>query len=453
MTIEQALQGAKCIHFVGVGGSGIFPIVQILHGRGFKIQGSDNNPGDITSTEQAMGIKVMSGHSSQNIDGADVVIYSAAIMKDNPELLAARDSGIPVFRRCEALGYLTKLYENSICVGGTHGKTTTTAILTHMLVGAGYDPGAVIGGKLPSIGGYGRAGSSDIMTCESCEFTDTFLHLFPAISVVLNIGEDHLDYFGSLENIISSFSRFMSLASKFVIINEGDENSHKAAEGILKPKITFGFSSNSDYYPENIKAPSPSSWIFDLMHKGRYLVTLNLNVPGRHNILNALAACSAALQVGMKPEELAATIPSFTGAGRRFEIIGQTRGITIADDYAHHPTEIRATLETAMQMGYKTVWAVFQPFTYSRTSFLLDGFAESLAMADRVVMSEIMGGREHNTFSIHTKDLSEKIPGSEWFSSFEEIANHVMSRAQSGDLVITLGCGDIYKCAKMMLLK
>lgn len=451
MTLDAALAGAKKLHFIGIGGSGMFPIVQIFLSQGYTIQGSDNNPGDTITLEESMGVQVMMGHSAENIAGADVVIYSAAIMSDNPELVAAAKKNIPCFERSEVLGYITSRFDDCVCISGTHGKTTTTAMLTYMLVRAGLDPSAVIGGKLPLIGGNGRAGNSGIMTCEACEFVDTFLHLSPDIAVILNIDSDHLDYFGTLENIIQSFHRFAALATKCVIVNGDDPNSLKAVEGLDKRIITFGFSPGNDYSARDITPLPPTGTRFTLVRGNKALTELTINVPGRHNLLNALAACAAALEVGAAPEQLRETLSGFTGAGRRFEILGNPRGITIADDYAHHPAEIKATLEVAMQMGYKRVWAVFQPFTYSRTSLLLDEFADALSIADRVVMSEIMGGREYNTYNIYTKDLAKKIPDSVWFDTFEEIAAYVMSQADDGDLVLTMGCGDVYKCAKMML--
>jgi len=453
MTLEENLAGAKCLHFIGIGGSGMFPIVQIFVDKGYQIQGSDNNPSDTISLEEEMGIRVMMGHRAENIDGADLIVYSAAIMQDNPELVAARERGILAVERSEVLGYITRQYDNCVCVSGTHGKTTTTALLTYILVRAGLDPTAVIGGKLPLIGGNGRGGKSNIMTCEACEFVDTFLHLSPDIGVILNIDADHLDYFGTLENIIKSFRKFSEMATKCLIVNGDDKNSLLAVEGISKRVITFGFGERNDYRAENIITASPTETQFDLMYQGRKLETLTLHIPGRHNLLNALAACAAALEVGATPAQLAETLPGFTGAGRRFEILGKPGGITIADDYAHHPAELAATLMVAMDMGYNNVWAVFQPFTFSRTALLLDDFAEALAIADRVVISEIMGAREVNTYNIFTEDLAKKIDGSLWFKTFDEIADYVASNAQEGDLVLTLGCGDIYKCAKLMLRK
>ncbi len=452
--LGKLLEQKRRIHLIGIGGSGMFPLVQILHGMGHQLQGSDNNPGDTIDTEREMGVTVFMGHKAHQVEGADLVIYSAAIMKDNPELVAAGEQGIPVFERSVVLGWLTRQYSSCICVAGTHGKTTVTAMLTQILVGAKLDPTVVIGGKLPLIHGSGRAGNSEIMAVEACEFVDTFLHLSPDIAVILNVDADHLDYFGTLENVIKSFHKFADLATRTVIYNGDDANTRKVMEGLAgKELISFGLEEGNDYTAQNIRVLDPTHTLFDLVYKGKTLTEIKLCVPGRHNLLNALAACASAMAVGATPEQLANTVPGFGGAGRRFEILGKVRGITIADDYAHHPAELTATLNVATQMGYNKVWAVFQPFTYSRTKLLLDDFAQALKIPQRVVMSEIMGGREHNTWNIYTRDLAEKVPGSVWFETFEEIADYVMAHAQPGDLVLTLGCGDVYKCAKMMLKK
>lgn len=453
MLNEKTLHSAPRLHFVGIGGSGMFPIVQILHSKGFKITGSDNNESDTLELEREMGLDVTVGHDAENVEGANMLIYSAAINRNNPELAAARKMKIPVVKRADILGFITGQYSHCVCVSGTHGKTTTAAMLTQLLLEAGLDPTAVIGGKLPLIGGNGRAGNSDIMVCEACEFNDTFLKLAPNVSIILNIDEDHLDYFKTLENIIASFRKFAEKTTKTLIVNGDDQNSLQAILGLTKKKklITFGFGNGNDYYPDKITSPSPTQSAFILMHNGKKVAKLKLNVPGRHNILNAVAACAAALESGVTPAQLTKYLPNFKGAGRRFEILGQKNGATIADDYAHHPAELKATLNVAKDMGYKNVWAVFQPFTYSRTAILLHEFADALRVADHVVMSEIMGAREENTYNIYTKDLAELIPGSVWFPGFEEIAKYVMEHAEQGDLVITLGCGDVYKCAKMML--
>ncbi|MBC8584120.1 UDP-N-acetylmuramate--L-alanine ligase [Youxingia wuxianensis] len=451
---ENILKNARRIHFIGIGGSGMFPIVQILHTKGYHITGSDNNETDTLKTEREMGIEIFLGHNPENVKGADLVVYTAAIMKDNPELCAALESGIPTIERSIMLGYLTTKYSDCICVCGTHGKTTTTAMLTQMLLGAGLDPTAVIGGKLPAIGGSGRVGKSDIMVCEACEFVDTFLKLSPDAAVILNIDADHLDYFGTLENIIKSFHKFAQMATKAIIVNGDDSNSMKALEGVTEKEIiTFGWSEKNDYYPVNILNLQGAQSTFELMYRGKLLQKMTLHVPGRHNILNAVAACAGAIYAGVSPEQAAEHLEKFRGAGRRFEVLGQVRGVTIADDYAHHPAELAVTLKTAKEMKFRKVWAVFQPFTYSRTYMLMDDFAKALSIADHVVMSEIMGSREKNTYGVYTSHLAEKIPGSVWFPEFEEIADYVMKNAQEGDLVITLGCGDVYKCAKLMLNK
>ena len=449
---EQQLSGMKHIHFVGVGGSGIFPIVQIMLAQGFHITGSDNNPGDTIEQERALGVSVTIGHSAENVGDADAVIYSAAIHDDNVELVYAREHGIPTVERSEMLGLLTRRYSNCVCISGTHGKTTTTSMTTQILLESGLDPSAVIGGKLPAIGGSGRAGKSQAMVVEACEFVDTFLHLAPDIAVILNIDEDHLDYFKTLDNLIHSFHRFAQLAGRAVIYNGDDANTRKALEGIEgKELLSYGLSKANDYYPENIVWNDGSHCAFDLCFRGRALASLTLSIPGHHNVLNAVAACAAALAAGARPEQLSKGLAAFHGVGRRFEILGKIGGVTIADDYAHHPAELRATLTAAKELDFGEVWAVFQPFTYSRTKLLMDDFAAALPIADHVVMSAIMGSRETDTLGISTEDLAQRIPGSVWFETFDEIADYVLSNAKPGDLVITLGCGDVYKCAKQML--
>lgn len=444
------LKGKQHIHFIGIGGSGMYPLVQILAAAGYHITGSDNNPTDTVDAERKLGISVTIGQKPENIEGADLIVYTAAILPDNPELVAAKASGVPMLERAELLGLLSENYADCIAVSGTHGKTTTTSMITQVLMGAGKDPTAVIGGKLPIIGGSGRAGQSEIMVCEACEFSDHYQHIAPGYAVILNVDADHLDYFGTLENIIASFRRFASKASKAIIANLDDANTMKAVEGLPVRIITFGHTSEADYYPENIRV-SEGCTVYDLMSGGRKLTEVVLNIPGVHNVSNSLAAAAACFEQGVTPEEFARELEGFHGAKRRFEIHGENMGITIADDYAHHPRELEVTLQAAKTMHYNEVWAVFQPFTYSRTKMLMDDFARVLPIADHVVMSEIMGSREVNTYGVYTKDLADKIPGSVWFNTFEEITEYVMNHARPGDLVITLGCGDVNKCAKMMM--
>lgn len=451
MTVdENLLKTRKHIHFIGIGGSGMFPMVQILHSEGFYITGSDNNETETTKIERKMGIPVTLGQAAENIEGADLIVYTAAIMSDNPELIAAKASGVPCLERSDMLGLLTRRYSKAVCVAGTHGKTTTSAMIAQTLLEGGFDPSAFIGGKVKALGGSGRAGKSDIFVVEACEFVDTFLKLSNDISVILNIDNDHLDYFGSIENSIKSFRKFASNSTGPVIVNGDDANTMKAVDGLDKEIITFGWSNKNDYYAADVRFLGGAKSGYTLMHHGKPICEIRLSIPGKHNILNSMACAAVCLYLGMNPDEMAEHIDKFPGAGRRFEILGEVNGVTIADDYAHHPTEIAATLKAAKEMDFHEVWAVFQPFTYSRTALLMDDFVTALSVADHVVMSEIMGSREKNTYNVYTKDLAEKIPGSVWFNTFKEMADYTMSHAKPGDLVITLGCGDVYKCAYIM---
>lgn len=452
-TIDQLLAQVKTVHFIGIGGSGMCPLAEILLSWGYTVQGSDNNPGDNIDHLRSLGVKVILGQKAENLAGADLIVYTAAILPDNPELLAAKNGDIPAFERAKLFGAITRRYKNCIGVCGTHGKTTTTSMLTQILLTAGKDPGAVIGGVLPMIGSHGRAGSADTLVCEACEYKDHYLDLSPSVAVILNVDEDHLEYFKNLDNIIASFRKFSALTSRTLIYNGDDANTVRAVEGLDKEKLTFGLDSKNDYSAANITFERGAFAGFDVVFRGETVAHLQLRIPGKHHIYNALAAFAAAVNAGVSFADCETGIATFTGAGRRFEILAEIGGITIADDYAHHPNELEATLSAVMQMGYRTVWAVFQPFTYSRTKILFDDFVRVLQIPDRCVMTEIMGSREVNTYGICTKDLAEKIPGSVWFNTFEEVADYTLEHAQAGDLIITLGCGDIYKAAKLMKAK
>ncbi len=446
-------ESVKHIHCIGIGGSGMFPLVQILHSKGYYITGSDNNESDIVNAERKMGIDVIIGHSPSNLDGADLVLYSAAIMADNPELCAAKEQGLPMWERAKMLGAVSSWYNQAAGICGTHGKTTVTSMLTQILFGAGKDPSAVIGGKLRAIGGYGRAGNTDLFVYEACEFKDTFLSTYPDLAVVLNIDNDHMDYFGTVENAMSSYTKFASMA-QCVIYNGNDIHTCDAMDAATTPKkITFGWDCSCDYYPEDIVSHGGLCRSFDLMHAGELVCRLTIHVPGYHNILNAVAAAAAALELGVSPEQCAEHLAQFGGAGRRFEVLGKVNDVTIVDDYAHHPAELSVTLTAAKELDFRKVWAVFQPFTFSRTYLLLEDFVKSLSIADHVVLSQIMGSREVNTYGIKSTDIGEKIDGCVCLDTFQEIADYVMANAKPGDLVITLGCGDIYKCARLMLAK
>lgn len=451
---DDILSNIKRIHFIGIGGSGMCPIAEILLHKGYKLTGSDTNESDTLQRVRSYGIPVFMGQRPENIGDAQLVVYSAAIKPENPELAAARKMGVPTVERSVMLGALTKKYSNAIAVSGTHGKTTTTAMITQILIEAGKDPSAVIGGKLPLIGSNGRAGKSDTIVCEACEYVDTFLQLYPAVSVILNIDNDHLDYFKTVDNIIASFHKFALQTSKVIFVNGDNENAMKAVKGITNAKIiTFGFGKSNDYYAENIECAKRARDKFTIIKNGSKKANIILSIPGRHNIYNALASFSVADYLGIETSSIEKSIHSFTGVHRRFEMLGEFGGITVADDFAHHPTELAATLTAAKEMGFSRVWAVFQPHTYSRTYLLLNDFVKALQIADKVVLSEILAVREVNTYNIYAKDLADKIPGAVWFKTFDEIADYMVKNAESGDLILTLGGGDIYKCANMIVDK
>ena len=454
MECSDILSKVRKIHFVGIGGSGMCPIAEILLHRGYELTGSDISESDTLERIRSYGIPVFMGQRAENVDGAELVVYTAAVKPENPELVAAREKGIPTVERSVMLGMVARRYENAVAVAGTHGKTTTTAMITQILLGAGRDPSAVIGGRLPLIGGNGRAGHSDTIVCEACEYVDTFLQLFPAVSVILNIDNDHLDYFGTVENTIRSFRQFSEQTSKLIVVNGDNENAMKAVEGLKGPKVvTYGFGEGNDYRAADVQDTFRARERFSVVKSGEKAADISLSIPGKHNIYNALAAFAVCDFLGVEPQVIARNLHEFTGVHRRFEMLGEFGGVTVADDFAHHPTEVAATLTAAKQMGFSRVWAVFQPHTYSRTYLLLNDFVRALSIADRVVLSEILPVRETNTYNIYAKDLADRIPGCVWFPTFEEIADYMVENARDGDLILTLGGGDVYKCANLIVQK
>ena len=431
MITNEILKNIKHVHFIGIGGSGMYPLVQIFHSKGYFITGSDNNETETLEAVRKLGIEVFLGQRAENIKGADLIIYTAAIMADNPELIAAKASGAICCERAEILGLVTSWYMNALCVSGTHGKTTTSSMLTQIFVQEGTDLSCVIGGKLPSIGGSGKAGSSQTMVCESCEFEDHFLRLFPDVSIILG----------------------------------DDANTLKAVEGVNKEMISFGWDKKNDYSAV-IKSKKGLQTRFELYHKGKFVRELTIHVPGDHNVMNALAAIAAARYSGVSWEGIEKGLDTFFGAIRRFEKIAEVKGVTIVDDYAHHPKEIECTLKAAKGLDFNRVWAVFQPFTYSRTKILMNDFVKALSIADIAVITDIMGSREKNTDGVYAEQLAEKIPNAVWFKTdhelvdkqtaqqkeynFSQCIDYIKKNCKEGDLVITLGCGDVYKLAKRL---
>lgn len=445
---DKIINEVKRIHMIGIGGSGMCPLAEILHSQGYILSGSDNNESDPLKRIRALGVEVFMGHSAENVKDAELIVYSAAISQDNPELVFARENNIPTMERSHLLGALTRRFDNVIGVCGTHGKTTVTSMITQILYLDNLDPTAVIGGRLPLLGTNGCCGKSEHMVCESCEFVDTFLQLSPDVSVLLNIDDDHLDYFKTMDNLIASFSKFISM-SHTAYINGDDPLVAKAAKGIDAKIITFGLENSNDYYADNI-TQGALGYEFDVINNGKTLGRLHMRIPGKHNIYNGLAAFAVTYEIGVSPESIDSALSKFTGAGRRFEFLYDENGITLVDDYAHHPTEIEATLCAAKSLNYKRVVAVFQPFTFSRTALLKNEFIKALSFADEVVLTPIMGSREVNTYGIRSEDITAGLANACVIDTFPEVAEYIAKTAKQGDLIITMGGGDIYKAAYMM---
>ena len=445
---DELLKNAKRIHMVGIGGSGMCPLAEILHSKGYMLTGSDVNESDPLKRVRALGIEVHMGHDPENVHGADLVVYSAAISHDNPELSEAKRLSIPTMERSKLLGAITRHFDHCIGVCGTHGKTTTTSAITQMFIMNNLDPTAVIGGRLPLINANGIAGNSEYMICESCEFVDTFLQLSPDMAVLLDIDNDHLDYFKTMDNLVKSFGKFIRM-SKVAVINGDDPLVKKAVSGYDGEVITFGLEPSNDFTATNI-AKGGFGYKFTVNYKGEPLFDIELSVPGKHNVYNMLSAVAVGKYYGISNEGIRDSLSKFGGAGRRFEKLGEWNGISLIDDYAHHPTEIKATLSAAKQLGFKNIIAVFQPFTFSRTELLKNDFIDALSIADKVILTPIMGSREVNTTGITSKAIADGLSDAVCVADLNEAAYAATSAATDGDAIITMGGGDIYKSAYIM---
>ena len=446
---DKYFADARHIHLIGIGGSGMCPIAELLLSRGYTVSGSDRNENYNVKRLKALGITVYIGQAPENIEGADLVCYSAAVPDDNPEMLAADQKGIFKMERSELLGAITRCYDNVIGVCGTHGKTTVTSMITHILLLNKQNPNAIIGGKLPVANSSCVVGDSQTLVCESCEFVDSFLKFSPDITVLLNIDNDHMDYFGTMEKLENSFKRFVDMG-KICYANGDDERVRRVVSGTGGDVITYGFESSNDYYPQNIKG-GKYGYCFDVMHKGKIVGHLEMHAPGKHNIYNGLVSFAVCYDMGVSADGIAESVAQFTGAGRRFEFIGEANGITVVDDYAHHPTEMAATLNAAKTLDYKRVVVVFQPYTYSRVALLRYGMIEALSLADKVFMTPIVAAREENIYGVKSEDVTEKLPDAEVVSDYDTLAQKMIDCANDGDLLITMGAGDIYKVAHIIL--
>ena len=445
--IAQYLVPGSHVHLVGIGGVSMRPLGLVLKGMGMKVTGSDMSASDGTRELEAKGIPVTIGHNAENIQGADCIIRTAAAHNDNPEIAAARASGIPVFERAQAWGEIMRSYKNAVCVSGTHGKTTTTSMLTHILMEANLDPTVMIGGYLPLLHASHRVGHGDTILLESCEYCDSFLNFFPTLALVLNVEEDHLDYFKDLADIQKSFHKFAEMATFGVVANGDDPHTVQALEGI--DYVTFGLGEGNRIHAANM---CPDWRHFDVLCDGEFYCHLDMGVLGRHNAMNALAASAAAWMMGIPGQAVSRGLVSFHGAGRRMEFKGKFHGADVYDDYAHHPDEVAATISAVRDaMPGRRLVLAFQPHTYSRTSALFDDFVRELSRADVLVLAEIYAARERNTIGISSADVAEKIPGAVFCETLPEVTEYLRQNVREGDVVLTMGAGDIFRAGEALL--
>ena len=446
LKLAEYIKPGKRVHLVGIGGVSMRPLGLVLQGMGLIVSGSDMNASVSTDELIAKGIEVHIGHSAKNVEGADCVIRTAAVHNDNPEIAGARAAGIPIFERAQAWGVIMRAYKNAICISGTHGKTTTTSMMAHVLMAAEKDPTVMIGGSLPLLHAGHRVGKGDTILLESCEYCDSFLNFFPSLAVVLNIEADHLDYFKDLADVEKSFRHFAELSTQGILANGDDKNTVDTLAGLNY--VSFGFGANN-----RIRAVDVSGdWRnFDVVCDGEKYCHLQLPVYGHHNAINALAAAGAAWMLGIPGHAVEDGLATFHGAGRRMEFKGTFNGADVYDDYAHHPGELQATVEAVRAMGYKRVIFAFQPHTYTRTHALFNDFVEQLKKPDIVVLAEIYAARERNSIGISSRDLQAQIPGALYCATLPDVTQTLRQLAQPGDVILTVGAGDIYRAGEALL--
>ncbi len=446
------------VHFIGIGGISMSGLAKILLKEGFTVSGSDNKRSPLTEQLEAEGATVFYGQKASNIiDGIDVVVYTAAIHPDNEEYKAAIEKGLSMLTRAQLLGQLMTNYDMPIAVSGTHGKTTTTSMLAHILLAAGTDPTVSVGGILHAIGGNIRVGNSEIFLTEACEYTNSFLEFFPKISVILNIDEDHLDFFKDLEDIRHSFRRFAELLPQdgYLVISGDIERFEGITDGLNCKVITYGSDSSMDYAAVNILHNELGNASFDFVKKGTFVRRITLSVNGDHNVSNALAALAVADILDISAEDACAGLKKFRGTKRRFEYKGEVDGITVIDDYAHHPTEIRASLLAARHYPHREIWCIFQPHTYTRTKALFHDFTDALSYTDHVILADIYAARETDTLGVCSEDLAKELcengVDAYYLPSFEAIESFCLEKCQKGDMLITMGAGDVVNIGEALL--
>ena len=450
--IRDYIVPGRRAHLVGIGGVSMCPLAEVLRGMGLQVQGSDMTESDTVRHLRSLGIPVAIGHNAENLGDCDLVIRTAAVHDSNPEIAGAVARGIPVYERAQAWGAIMQRYPNALCVSGTHGKTTTTSMCTHIFMAAEADPTVMIGGTLPLLHAGYRVGQGDTIILESCEYCNSFLSFFPTVAVILNVEEDHLDFFKDLHDIQRSFRQFAELVPEAgsVIVNADNASAMEAVAGIAHPVFTFGLDHPADCTAANLQEVDGRP-VFDVMVRGEKYAHVELHVYGHHNVLNALAAASAAYVLGLPGHAVEEGLASFTGAGRRFEHKGTYHGAEVYDDYAHHPDELHALFTTAREMGYQRLVVAFQPHTYSRTAKLFDRFVEELKIPDVAILAEIFAAREQNTLGISSADLCRNVPGAVYCSTLGKVADQLRQVARPGDLILTVGAGDIYRAGEKLL--
>lgn len=440
------------IHFVGIGGVSMSSLALILKKQGKTVTGSDCGDGPAIAKLKEAGITVYSTHAAENAVSCDLLVYTAAISDNNPELVYARENDIPMMERAVLLGCMMAEFKKSIAVSGTHGKTTVTSLISSIFKAAHKDPTVMVGANLKAIGGNYCLGKSDYAIYEACEYVNSFHHFYPNCGVILNIDEDHLDFFKDLDAIKKSFARFTDNFDKdgFLVINGDDENCRYIRDYYKGNVLTFGLTEEDHCSARNITLCNgyPN---FDIYFEGSFVTNITLKIPGRHNILNSLAAACVAINYGLMPQDIKTGLEAFTGADRRFECRGTCNGATILDDYAHHPTEIRATLKSAKEAAEGKVYVVFQPHTFTRTYYLMDEFADALCIADYAILTDIYAAREINKVGVNILDLRNRIPGARYISKFEDIATTLKAEIRKGDMVILMGAGNVNHIADILI--
>lgn len=439
------------VHLTGIGGVSMTSLALYLKDRGFLVRGSDRDESKNIGVLREQGIAVTIGHAPKNVQGAGIVVRSAAIGDDNPEIIGAREWGIPVYSRAEAWGAIMKTFDTALCIAGTHGKTTTTSMISIAAVEANLDPTIMLGGELTYIGGALRIGGNSLIIAESCEYMNSFLSFAPTIPVVLNIDRDHVDFFKSDADISAAFSRFAALAPSngIVIYNIDDDNTRRSLNNLNKNALSFGESENAVVRAVNIHEEN-GFYTCEMLHKGEHYCSISLSIPGRHNLMNAAAAAACAVALGIPGESFEKSIHMYTGVGRRFESKGQFMGADVFDDYAHHPNEIKAAISTAADMTRGRVICAFQPHTFTRTQELMPEFAQALSHADAVVVCPIFAARESAIPGVDSQTLAAMIPGAYFAETFTAAKKYLAQRVMPGDILLTMGAGDIFKLADLI---